>query len=155
MTDITYVSTDEGWLFVAGVLDLWSRRLIGWAMGDSLDTSLPSAALAMALRHRRPKHALLHHSDWGVQYASRAYRAQRVAHRLHASMSRKGNCYDNATMEAFWRTLKNEQVHRTRFVSRDQARPALFDYIEVFYNRVRILSSLGFKSPLDYESNLN
>jgi transposase InsO family protein len=155
VTDITYIPTDEGWLYVAGVLDLWSRRLIGWAMGDSLDTSLPSAALAMALRQRRPKHALLHHSDRGVQYASRAYRAQLAAHRLHASMSRKGNCYDNATMEAFWSTLKNELVHRTRFVSRDQARLAIFDYIEVFYNRVRIHSSLGFKSPLDYESNLN
>ena len=155
VTDITYIPTDEGWLYVAGVLDLWSRRLIGWAMGDSLDTSLPSAALAMALRQRRPKHALLHHSDRGVQYASRSYRAQLAAHRLHASMSRKGNCYDNATMEAFWSTLKNELVHRTRFVSRDQARLALFDYIEVFYNRVRIHSSLGFKSPLDYESNLN
>jgi len=155
VTDITYIPTDEGWLYVAGVLDLWSRRLIGWAMGDSLDTSLPSAALAMALRQRRPKHALLHHSDRGVQYASRAYRAQLAAHRLHASMSRKGNCYDNATMEAFWSTLKNELVHRTRFVSRDQARLAIFDYIEVFYNRVRINSSLGFKSPLDYESNLN
>ena len=95
-------------------------------MGDSLDTSLPSAVLAMALRQRRPKHALLHHSDRGVQYASRAYRAQLSAHRLHASMSRKGNCYDNATMEAFWSTLKNELVHRTRFVSRDQARLALF-----------------------------
>jgi putative transposase len=155
VTDITYIPTDEGWLYVAGVLDLWSRRLIGWAMGDSLDTSLPSAALAMALRQRRPKHALLHHSDRGVQYASRAYRAQLSAHRLHASMSRKGNCYDNATMEAFWSTLKNELVHRTRFVSRDHARLAIFDYIEVFYNRVRIHSSLGFKSPLDYESNLN
>lgn len=155
VTDITYIPTDEGWLYVAGVLDLWSRRLIGWAMGDSLDTSLPSAALAMALRQRRPKKALLHHSDRGVQYASRAYRAQLAAHRLHASMSRKGNCYDNATMEAFWSTLKNELVHRTRFVSRDQARLALFDYIEVFYNRVRLHSSLGFKSPLDYESNLN
>jgi transposase InsO family protein len=155
VTDITYIPTDEGWLYVAGVLDLWSRRLIGWAMSDSLDTSLPSAALAMALRQRRPKHALLHHSDRGVQYASRAYRSQLSAHRLHASMSRKGNCYDNATMEAFWSTLKNELVHRTHFVSRDQARLALFDYIEVFYNRVRIHSSLGFKSPLDYESNLN
>lgn len=155
VTDITYIPTDEGWLYVAGVLDLWSRRLIGWAMGDSLDTSLPSAALAMALRQRRPKHALLHHSDRGVQYASRAYRSQLSAHRLHASMSRKGNCYDNATMEAFWSTLKNELVHRTRFVSRSQARLAIFDYIEVFYNRVRIHSSLGFKSPLDYESNLN
>lgn len=155
VTDITYIPTDEGWLYVAGVLDLWSRRLIGWAMGDSLDTSLPSAALAMALRQRRPKHALLHHSDRGVQYASHAYRAQLASHRLHASMSRKGNCYDNATMEAFWSTLKNELVHRTRFVSRDQARLAIFDYIEVFYNRVRIHSSLGFKSPLDYESNLD
>ena len=155
VTDITHIPTDEGWLYGAGVLDLWSRRLIGWAMGDSLDTSLPSAALAMALRQRRPKHGLLHHSDRGVQYASRAYRAQLSAHRLHASMSRKGNCYDNATMEAFWSTLKNELVHRTRFVSRDQACLALFDYIEVFYNRVRIHSSLGFKSPLDYESNLN
>jgi transposase InsO family protein len=147
VSDITYIPTDEGWLYVAGVLDLWSRRLNGWAMGDSIDTSLPSAALAMALRQRRPKLALLHHSDRGVQYASRAYRAQLSAHRLHASMSRKGNCYDATTMDAFWSTLKNELVHRTRFVSRDQARLALFDYIEVFYNRVRISSSLASKPP--------
>jgi putative transposase len=155
VADITYVPTDEGWLYVAGVLDLWSRRLVGWAMGESLDTSLPSAALAMALRQRRPVRSLLHHSDRGVQYASCAYRAQLAHAGLQPSMSRKANCYDNAAMEAFWSTLKNELVHRFHFTSRLSARLAIFHYIETFYNRTRLHSSLGYQSPLDYESNLN
>jgi putative transposase len=155
VTDITYVPTDEGWLYVAGVLDLFSRRLIGWAMGSSLETALPLAALLMAIRQRNPRPGLLHHSDRGVQYASGDYRACLAANRFIASMSRKGNCYDNATMEAFWSTLKNELVHRRHFTTRAQATSAIFDYIERFYNRRRRHSSLGYQSPLDYESNLN
>jgi transposase InsO family protein len=155
VTDITYVPTDEGWLYVAGVLDLFSRRLIGWAMGSSLETALPLAALLMAVRQRKPPPGLLHHSDRGVQYASGDYRACLEANRFIASMSRKGNCYDNATMEAFWSTLKNELVHRRHFTTRVQATSAIFDYIERFYNRRRRHSSLGYQSPLDYESNLN
>jgi putative transposase len=155
VTDITYVDTDEGWLYVAGVLDLFSRRLIGWAMGSSLETALPLAALLMAVRHRQPPPGLLHHSDRGVQYASGEYRACLAANHCVASMSRKANCYDNATMEAFWSTLKNELVHRCRFATRGAATNAIFDYIETFYNRRRLHSSLGYQSPLDYESNLN
>jgi putative transposase len=155
VSDITYVPTDEGWLYLAGVLDLFSRRLIGWAMGSSLETALPLAALLMAVRQRHPPPGLLHHSDRGIQYASGDYRACLKANRFIASMSRKANCYDNATMEAFWSTLKNELIHRRHFTTRAEATTAIFDYIETFYNRRRIHSSLGFQSPLDYESNLN
>jgi transposase InsO family protein len=154
VTDITYVETDEGWLYLAGVLDLFSRRLIGWAMGSGLETALPLAALHMALRRRRPGAGLLHHSDRGCQYASAAYRSSLAAHGCIASMSRRGNCYDNATMESFWSTLKLELLYRRRFATRADASTAIFDYIESFYNRTRLHSALGFKSPLDYESNL-
>ncbi len=155
VTDITYVETGEGWLYLAGVLDLYSRRLVGWAMGPSLATALPLAALHMALRRRRPAPGLLHHSDRGFQYASADYRALLAAHGCVPSMSRRGNCYDNATMEAFWSTLKHELIYRRRFATRDEATTAIFDYVECFYNRTRLHSALGFKSPLAYESNLN
>jgi putative transposase len=155
VTDITYVETAEGWLYLAGVLDLYSRRLIGWAMGSSLATELPLAALRMAIRRRRPGAGLLHHSDRGCQYASADYRSMLAEHGCLASMSRRGNCYDNATMEAFWSTLKQELIYRRRFATRDEATTAIFDYIESFYNRTRLHSALGFKSPLAYESNLN
>lgn len=155
VSDLTYVSTDEGWLYVAGVLDRCSRSLVGWAMGSTLDTAVPLAALMMALRRRKPDRGLIHHSDRGVQYASAAYRSVLAAHGLVASMSRKGNCYDNAAMEAFWSSLKNELVHRRHFATRAAARTAIFDYIEAFYNRARRHSSLGYQSPLDYESTLN
>lgn len=155
VTDMTYVPTDEGWLYVAGVLDRCSRCLVGWAMGSTLDTAVPLAALLMALRQRNPARGLIHHSDRGVQYASADYRATLAAHGLVSSMSRKGNCYDNAAMEAFWSSLKNELVHRRRFANRAEARTAIFDYIEAFYNRTRRHSSLGYQSPLDYESTLN
>jgi transposase InsO family protein len=155
VSDITYVETAEGWLYLAGVLDLYSRRLIGWAMGSSLETALPLAALHMALHQRLPAAGVLHHSDRGCQYASAAYRQVLSDHGCLASMSRRGNCYDNATMEAFWSTLKHELVYRRRFATRRDATTALFAYIEGFYNRTRLHSSLGFKSPLDYESTLN
>ena len=155
--DITYVPTDEGWLYLAGVLDLGSRRVVGWAMGESLDTSLPMDALRMALGQRQPKAGLLHHSDRGCQYASEAYREHLAAWQVDPSMSRRGNCYDNAAMESFWSTLKEELVHRTRFESRVQAAGAIFDYIETFYNRERLHSALGYLSPVEFEmqSNLN
>jgi transposase InsO family protein len=155
VTDITYVETGEGWLYLAGVLDLYSRRLVGWAMGPSLATALPLAALHMALGRRRPAPGLLHHSDRGCQYASGDYRAALTSHGCIASMSRRGNCYDNATMEAFWSTLKHELIYRRRFATRAEATTAIFDYVESFYNRTRLHSALGFKSPLAYESNLN
>jgi len=155
VSDLTYVPTDEGWLYVAGVLDRGSRYLVGWAMGSTLETAVPLAALMMALRRRKPTRGLIHHSDRGVQYASADYRAALAEHGLIASMSRQGNCYDNAVMEAFWSSLKNELVHRRRFATRAEARTAIFDYIEAFYNRSRRHSSLGYQSPLDYESTLN
>jgi transposase InsO family protein len=155
VTDITYVPTQEGWLYLAGVLDLYSRRVVGWAMGETLATTLPLAALAMACRQRRPARGLLHHSDRGVQYASQDYRDRLSALGLEASMSRKANCYDNATMESFWSTLKHELVYRRRFDTRAQARQCLFEWIEVFYNRSRLHSSLGYKSPVDFENQLN
>jgi transposase InsO family protein len=152
VTDITYIETMEGWLYLAGVLDLYSRRLVGWAMGSSLETALPLAALQMALLHRRPPPGLLHHSDRGVQYASASYRAVLAKHGLIASMSRRGNCYDNATMEAFWSTLKIELIYRCRFLTRAAATTAIFEYVERFYNRRRLHSSLGYQSPLAFEA---
>jgi putative transposase len=155
VSDLTYVPTDEGWLYVAGVLDRCTRRLVGWAMGSTLETALPLAALMMALRQRQPAAGLIHHSDRGVQYASADYRSVLATHGLVASMSRKANCYDNAVMEAFWSSLKNELVHRRHFATRADARTAIFDYIEAFYNRSRRHSSLQYQSPLDYESSLS
>ena len=155
VSDMTYVPTDEGWLYLAGILDRCSRCLVGWAMDSTLNTSVPLAALQMALRRRKPPAGLVHHSDRGVQYASADYRSALAAHGLIASMSRKGNCYDNAAMEAFWSSLKNELVHRRRFATRAEARTAIFDYIETFYNRSRRHSALQYQSPLDYESNLS
>lgn len=154
VSDITYVPTQEGWLYLAGVLDLYSRRLIGWAMGSGLETALPLAALLMALRHRRPPAGVVHHSDRGCQYASSVYRSALASNGCVASMSRRGNCYDNAAMEAFWSTLKHELVYRRDFRTRAEATTAIFDYIESFYNRVRLHSALGYQSPLDYEANL-
>jgi transposase InsO family protein len=124
-------------------------------MGSTLDTAVPLAALMMALRRRRPRRGLIHHSDRGVQYASTDYRSALADHGLIASMSRRGNCYDNAAMESFWSSLKNELVHRRRFATRADARTAIFDYIESFYNRSRRHSSLGYQSPLDYDSSLS
>jgi putative transposase len=155
VSDITYVETGEGWLYLAGVLDLCSRFMVGWAMGESLDAALPIAALIMAFERRRPQPGLLHHSDRGVQYASAPYRAILADHHAIASMSRKGNCYDNAVMESFWSTLKNELIHRRKFATRAEARTAIFAYIESFYNRSRRHSALGYKSPLAFESSLN
>ena len=155
VADLTYIPTREGWLYLAGVLDLYSRRIVGWAMAETLATTLPLAALEMACQHRRPAKGLLHHSDRGVQYASQDYRARLGAWGLQASMSRKANCYDNATMESFWSTLKHELVYRCQFRTRAEARQCIFEWIEVFYNRTRLHSSLGYKSPVDFENQIN
>jgi putative transposase len=155
LADITYVPTLEGWLYVAGMLDRCTRRCVGWAMGETLATSLPLAALEMALQHRQPPAGLVHHSDRGVQYASEVYRQRLAAAGVVPSMSRRGNCYDNAAMESFWSTLKRELVHRCVFATRAQARAVIFEWIEVFYNRERFHSALGFKSPVDFEQQLN
>ena len=151
VADITYLETKEGWLYLAAILDLYSRQIVGWAMSEHIDTTLVLTALGMALLHRQPPAKLLFHSDRGVQYASGDYRQALAQAKLIPSMSRKGNCYDNATMESFWSTLKLELIYRRHFESRAQARSAIFDYIEVFYNRQRSHSSLNYKSPVDFE----
>ena len=155
VSDITYVRTDTGWLYVAAVLDRWSRCLIGLAMAEHMETSLVEAALAQAVRGRRPAAGCLLHSDRGSQYASAAYRARLAQAGLIASMSRAGNCYDNAAMESFWGKLKTELVHRRKFASPAEARTAIFEHVEVFYNRRRLHSALGFRSPVDFENQTN
>jgi putative transposase len=153
--DITYVATEEGWLYLAGILDLYSRRLTGWAMSEHIDTELILAAWGMALTHCQPPAGLVFHSDRGAQYASHDYRHALQNSQAVSSMSRKGNCYDNAAMESFWSTLKQELIYRRHFKTRDQARQAIFDFIEVFYNRRRLHSSLGYRSPIDFETQNN
>jgi putative transposase len=153
--DITYLETQEGWLYLAAILDLYSRKIVGWAMSERIDTTLILKALGMALLHRQPPVNLLFHSDRGVQYASADYRRALSRAGLVASMSRKGNCYDNATMESFWSTLKLELVYRRDFATRTQARNQIFDYIESFYNRQRTHSALGYHSPVDFELQNN
>jgi len=155
VADITYIETQEGWLYLAAILDLYSRKIVGWAMSERLGTALVAAALSMALLHRQPPAKLLFHSDRGVQYASGDFRHALQAAKLVPSMSRKGNCYDNATMESFWSTLKLELVYRTRFDSRTQARSQIFDFIECFYNPKRLHSALNFLSPVDFETKNN
>ena len=152
VTDITYIPTDEGWLYLAGVLDLFSRMVVGWSMADHMETQLVNDALSMALDRRHPGEGLLHHSDQGVQYASDDYTHRLSQRGITMSMSRKGNCWDNAVMESFWGTLKTELVNHQRFATRDEARVAIFEYIEVFYNRVRLHSTLGYQSPEAFEA---
>jgi transposase InsO family protein len=152
--DITYVTTAEGWLYLAVVIDLCTRKIVGWATSDSLAAELCVRALEMAVRERRPQHAVLHHSDRGVQYACDAYQESLARHGLQSSMSRRGNCYDNAVTESFFGTLKTELVHHERYATREAARQSLFEYIEVFYNRRRRHSSLGYMSPQEYEHAL-
>jgi putative transposase len=153
VTDITYVWTDEGWSYCAAILDLFSRSVVGWAVGASLSTALPLAALDMAVRRRRPGKGLMHHSDRGCQYTSGDYREQLSALGVTVSMSRKGNCWDNAVAESFFATLKKELVHRRSWPDRTTLRNALFDYIEVFYNRRRLHSTIGYKTPAQLESD--
>jgi putative transposase len=148
--DITYIQTAEGWLYLAAILDLYSRKIVGWALSERIDSALVLQALAMSLRHRKRPSGLLFHSDRGVQYACGDFRAALASANLIPSMSRKGNCYDNAAMESFWSTLKLEMAYRTEFQTRRQARSEIFDYIEVFYNRKRIHSSLNYLSPVDF-----
>lgn len=155
VADITYIQTGQNWLFVAAIMDLYSRKIVGWAMGERIDTALILKALFMALLHRQPPASLLFHSDRGVQYASSDYRKALARAGLVASMSRKGNCYDNAAMESFWSTLKLELIYRREFQTRAQAQSEIFDYIEVFYNRQRSHSALNYLSPVDFELQNN
>jgi putative transposase len=153
--DITYVPTDQGWLYLAGVIDLCSRKIVGWSMADHLRTDLVADALRMAVARRHPGAGLLHHSDRGVQYASDDYQRLLAERGITCSMSNKGDCYDNAVMESFWGTLKRELVNHERYATRNQARASIFEFVEVFYNRRRLHSSLGYLSPEQFEAGLN
>lgn len=154
VSDITYLPTRAGWLYLAVVLDLASRRVVGWAMRDSLHSTLATDALTMALWNRRPARGLMHHSDRGVQYASEAYQSVLHQHGMICSMSRKGNCWDNAVAESFFATLEWELIQESDWHTHDEARRAVFDYIEVWYNRQRLHSSLDYRSPAEYEHQL-
>jgi transposase InsO family protein len=155
VADITYIRIGPSWLYLAAILDLYSRKIVGWAMSERIDTLLILKALGMALLHRQPPKDLLVHSDRGVQYASADYRAALAQAGLVPSMSRKGNCYDNAYIESFWSTLKLEMIYRRAFSTRHEAAAAIFDYIEIFYNRQRAHSALGCLSPVDFELQNN
>lgn len=152
VSDITYIPTREGWLYLATVQDLFSRKIVGWAMSHRIQRQLTIDALRMAVAFRRPSPGLLHHSDRGSQYASHDYREVLEAYDMKCSMSRKGNCWDNAVMESFYRSIKTELIYHEDFDTREEARRAIFEYIEVFYNRVRRHSTLGYLSPTEYES---
>ena len=147
LADITYIATGEGWLYLAAVLDLATRKIVGWSMRDHMRTELPLAALMMAAQRQRPAEGLICHSDRGGQYASETYGKQLIAMKAKPSMSRTACCYDNAPMESFFHTLKVELVHPRRWATREQARPDLFAYIEGYYNRRRIHSALGYRTP--------
>ena len=150
LADITFIETGEGWLYLAAVLDLCSRQLIGWSMGDTIDRHLTIAALHMALRRQKPTANAIFHSDRGSQYACYDFRNQLLAYGLTPSMSRSGNCWDNAPMESFFHTLKVEFVHQEEFATRAEAKLKIFEWIETFYNRQRLHSSLGYKTPVAF-----
>ena len=153
--DITYIPTGEGWLYLAVEMDLYSRKIVGWSMADHLRAELPLAALEMAVARRRPSAGLIHHSDRGVQYACDLYQQRLCELEIDCSMSRRGNCYDNAVTESFFGTLKQELVYRRKFATRAEAKAAIFRYIEIFYNRTRMHSRLGYLSPEAFEAMLN
>jgi putative transposase len=151
VADITFIETQEGWLYLSGVLDIYSRKIVGWAMDACHSAELVKAALHMAVLSRQPAAGLMHHSDRGSEYASYSYQLLLQEHHIQASMSGTGDCYDNAMMESFWATLKEECCGQTIFSTRIEAKAALFEYIEVYYNRRRRHSSLDYISPIDYE----
>ena len=153
--DITYIPTSEGFLYLAGVVDLFSRKIVGWSMKDTLHSDLCVEALEMALVHRRPKHPVLHHSDRGCQYAGKQYQDKLTEFTLECSMSRVGNCWDNAVVESLWASLKNELVFQRNFATKQEAKDAIFQWIEVWYNRKRRHSSLGYLSPDAFEAKQN
>ncbi len=151
VSDITYVWTAEGWMYLTCILDLYSRKVVGWSMSQRMTKEFVMEALEMAIRHRCPGGELLHHSDRGSQYCSEAYRKLLSRNGIKCSMSRKGNCWDNAVMESFFATLKKELIHHERYESRSEAKLSIFEYIEVFYNRERLHSTLGYLSPAQFE----
>lgn len=150
--DLTYIWTMEGWLYLAVLLDLYSRAVVGWAMGGRLTGEVTQQALQMALQRRHPKPGLLHHSDRGSQYAATVYQQQLRAAGMIGSMSRRGNCWDNACVESFFGTLKRELIYHRQYQSREEARQEIFEYLEVFYNRQRRHSTLGYQSPAEFEA---
>jgi putative transposase len=149
--DITYIETREGWLYLAAVEDLYSRRIVGWSMSERIDSRLVVDALGMAVASRLPGTGLVAHSDRGSQYASERYQGLLSGHGIVCSMSRRANCWDNAPMESFFASLKKELTRGEPFATRAEARASLFEYIEIFYNRVRLHSTLGYRSPIEYE----
>ena len=153
VTDVTFVDTDEGWLYLAPMIDLYNREVVGWAMSDSNDTALTLSALSMALSKRKPPAGLVHHCDRGSNYTAKDYRKALSKRDIKLSMSRKGNCWDNAVAESFFATIKKELIYRYHFKTRREAASAIFEYIEVFYNRIRKHSKLGYNSPIQYRSS--
>lgn len=149
--DITYIATAEGWLYLAVWIDLYSRAIVGWAMSERINAQLVTDALIMSIWRRRPGRGLMVHSDQGSQYASELYQETLKAHGFICSMSRRGNCWDNAPAESFFHTLKTELVYHRRYQSRDEAKQDIFEYIEVFYNRQRCHSTIGYQTPMGYE----
>jgi len=152
VADITYIYTQEGWLYLATIMDLYSRKIIGWSLRERLTKELVIAALHMALKQRNLSTELLLHSDRGSQYASELYQLLLLKHGILCSMSGKGSCWDNAVMESFYRTLKVELIYQNNYQTRREAQRDIFEYIEIFYNRERLHSSLGYYSPEEYES---
>ena len=151
VADITYIATAQGWLYVAAVLDLFSRRIVGLAMCARMTSDLVISALKQALIHRNPEQGLMHHSDKGCQYTSREFQKVLKTNGIIVSMSGTGNCYDNAVMESFFHTLKTEHVHFEHYLTRQQAKLSIFEYVEVFYNRERLHSTLGYRTPAQFE----
>jgi transposase InsO family protein len=151
VSDITYIATVEGWLYLCTVIDLFSRKVVGWSMASHMRAELAIDALDMAVKHRNPHKGLIFHSDCGIQYASIAFREKLESYKMIQSMSRKGNCWDNAPAESFFSTLKMEEVYLRKYQSREEARQSIFEYIEVFYNRQRSHSFLDYMSPAKYE----
>jgi putative transposase len=154
LADLSYLPTDEGWLYLAAIKDMATRQIVGWSMADHLRAGLCVDALVMALQRYRPPEGLIHHSDRGAQYAAEPYRQVLEQHGITQSMSRRGNCLDNAPMESFFASLKKEHVHHARFRTREEARAAVFDYIEVFYNRQRLHSALGYRTPFEARASM-
>jgi putative transposase len=152
VSDITYIRTMEGWLYLAIVMDLYSRKIVGWSMSNSLSSSIAVDALQMAIRNRQPRKGLIHHSDRGIQYACNSYRRLLQHNHLVCSMSRKGDCWDNSPAESFFSTLKIECINDRVFLTRAQAKREIFEYIEIDYNRKRSHSSIGYMSPENYEN---
>lgn len=155
VSDITYIYTKEGWLYLAGILDLCSKKIVGWSMGCRLTRDLSIKALEQALKRRNIDGDLILHSDRGIQYSCHNYTDLITDNSLIQSMSGKGNCYDNAAMESFFKTLKTELVHWEKYATRDEAKKSVFEYIEVYYNRKRMHSSIGYMNPVEFENSLN